>query len=75
MALSAENAAWLAECIAARRKLLLGESVVSISSGGRSWSKAQISLEALNAEIALLEAADRTVTGEIKRGGAIRFNW
>lgn len=75
VALSVEDAAWLAELKAARRKLLLGETVVSISSGGRSWSKAQVSLEAIDAEIRALEAADNTASGVVKRGGSIRFNY
>lgn len=75
MALSSEDAAWLAELKAARKKLLLGEMVVSISSGGRTWSKAQVSLDAINAEIDRLEAADKTTDGLVRSRGAIRFNY
>lgn len=75
MALSTEDAAWLGELRLARRKLLLGEMVTSISSGGRTWAKAQVTLEQIDAEIALLEAADRTASGTVQRRGAIRFNW
>jgi hypothetical protein len=75
MALSAEDAAWLAELKAARRKLLLGEKMVSISSGGRAWSVQESTLEQIDAEIDRLEAADKTTSGVAARRGAIRFNW
>lgn len=75
MALSTEDAAWLSELRIARRKLLLGEMVVSISSGGRTWSKAQVTLEQIDAEIAALEAADKTASGEVRKRGAITFNY
>lgn len=75
MALSADDAAWLAELREVRRKLLRGEMVQSISSGGRSWTKAAVTLEAVNAEIDRLEAADKTQDGTAARRGAIRFNY
>lgn len=75
MALSTEDAAWLAELRTARRKLLLGEQVTSIASGGRSWTKQQTTLEAIDAEIARLEAADQRADGKVVKSGSVRFNW
>jgi hypothetical protein len=78
MALSADQSAWLAKLRAAREKLILGEQVASISSGGRTISLAQMSpdiaLKKIEDEIALLEAAD-VGSGQVQRRGAIRFNW
>jgi hypothetical protein len=72
MALSSEDAAWLAELKAYRKKLIKGEAVASLSSGGRSvsYSNTNATLAQVDAEIARLEALDgQTDT----RRGAITF--
>lgn len=74
MALSAEDAAWLAELKAARRKLLLGDKRVQISSGGRSAVYTPADLTKIEAEIAALEAADAG-DGKVRRRGSLTFAW
>lgn len=75
MALSTDDAAWLAELRLVRRKLLAGTMVTGINSGGRSWTKQATTLEAVDAEIARLESADASVDGVVRARGAIRFNY
>lgn len=77
MALSTEDAAWLAELKAFRKKLIKGESVASVSSGGRSisFSNTSATLAQVDAEIARLEAADASCDGKVRTRGAIRFNY
>lgn len=76
MALSTEDAAWLAELRVARAKLIKGQRVASVSSGGRSIAFTGLAPEAALAriedEIALLEAADAG-DGVVRRRGALRF--
>lgn len=76
MALSPEDAAWLAELKAARKKLIKGEAIASISSGGRSLSVSAIpaldALKLIEAEIEKLEAADAG-DGTSRRRGALTF--
>jgi hypothetical protein len=74
MALSTEDAAWLAQLKTARRKLLLGDKRVSISSGGRTTTYTPADLSKIEAEIAALEAADAG-DGTVRRRGSIGFTW
>ena len=79
MALSAEDAAWLTELRALRKKIIRGEQVASVSSGGRSLSIAGLAaldaLKKIEAEIEQLEAADETSDGKVRRRGVLRFNY
>lgn len=75
MALSAEDAAWLAELKIARRKLILGDKRVKVSSGGRAVDYTPADLAKIEAEIAALEAADESCDGKVRRRGSLTFAW
>jgi len=76
MALSAEDAAWLAELRLARKKIIRGEQLASVSSGGRSVSLQALpaldALKVIDAEIDKLEAADAG-DGVVRRRGSFGF--
>lgn len=78
MALSTEDAAWLAALRAARQKLILGQQVASVSSGGRSISLVTLdpgkALTTVDDEIARLEHLDAYGTLPARRG-AIKFRY
>lgn len=75
MALSTEDAAWLAELKIARRKLILGDKRVKVASGGRSTEYTPADLAKIEAEIAALEAAEESSDGKVRRRGALTFSW
>lgn len=75
MALSTEDAAWLVELKAARRKLILGDKRVSISSAGRSASYAPADLKTIEAEIERLESQLPGHERSMRRRGALRFDY
>lgn len=72
MALSADDAAWLAALKAARRKLILGDKRVKISSGGRAVDYTPADLATIENEIERLEAA-AAGDGTPRRRGRISF--
>ncbi|HRE45618.1 MAG TPA: gpW family head-tail joining protein [Terricaulis sp.] len=72
MALSADDAAWLLELKAARRKLILGDKRVKISSGGRAVDYTPADLPTIENEIERLEAAAEG-DGTPRRRGRIGF--
>jgi len=74
MALSTEDAARLASMKAARDRLLKGEAVAEVSSGGRSKKYAQADLAGLEGQIDALEAS--AVSGRpVRRRGSITFRF
>lgn len=75
MALSPADQTRLDRLSAARDRLLSGEAVAEVQSGGRSKKFAQADMGKLTAEIrALQDVAGATATGRRSRG-AIRFRW
>lgn len=72
MALSAEDAAWLAELKLVRRKLILGDKRVKASSGGRAVDYTPADLATIENEIERLEAAAEG-DGVPRRRGRISF--
>lgn len=78
MALSTEDAAWLTALRAARQKLILGQQVASVASGGRSISLAALdpakALTTIDDEIARLEHLDLYGALPVRRG-ALRFRY
>jgi hypothetical protein len=73
MALSPEDATRLARLRADRAAALDPKRVTKIASAGRSMEMAIPDLDRIEGEIALLEAADKSPTGRLRRRGAITF--
>lgn len=75
MALSPADQTRLDRLSAARDRLLSGEAVAEVQSGGRSKKFAQADMAQLTSEIrALQDLGGAAVTGRRQRG-AIRFRW
>lgn len=78
MPLTPDQTAWLDELRAARRKLILGERVTNVASGGRSIALAglvpEAALQAIDAEIERIEAG-AAGDGRVRRRGALRFHY